>query len=199
MAVKLVIATRNLGKLREIQEILAELPLKLLSLNDFPKVPEFEENASTYLENAREKARLVAEHSGLWSLADDSGLEVEALEWRPGVYSARFAGAEATDRDNIQQLLDELQQHPGQRRAVFRCTMVLRHPDGREFVTEGELWGEIVSVPRGSAGFGYDPVFLIPERGETLAQMGSQEKNKISHRTKALEKMKLYFAKVLQE
>ncbi len=146
-----------------------------------------QESGSTYLENAREKARRVAEYCQSWALADDSGLEVEGLAWQPGLRSSRYAGEGAGDEANIQKMLKDLSASHVSRRAVFRCTMVLRHPDGREFVTEGELWGEILHSPRGSSGFGYDPVFFVPEKGRTLAEMGEEEKNKISHRTQALQ------------
>jgi XTP/dITP diphosphohydrolase len=131
-------------------------------------------------------------------LADDSGLEVEALEWRPGVQSARYAGDHPTYQDNIQKLLKELRDVPREkRRAVFRCCMVLFHPDGRERVSHGELWGVIRETPAGSHGFGYDPVFEIPEAGRTLAQMSLREKNKISHRVRALDKMKQHLQEIL--
>ncbi len=186
---KLIIATRNEGKFREIQQILAALPIQFQSAREFPLIPEVQESGSTYLENAREKAKIISESCQGWILADDSGLEVEGLGWQPGVRSSRYAGEDAGDAANIQKMLKDLSAPHVSRRAVFRCTMVLRHSDGREFVTEGELWGEILRSPRGSSGFGYDPVFFVPEKGKTLAEMGGEEKNRISHRTKALRKL----------
>ncbi len=186
---KIVIATRNLGKFREIKQILAGLPIQFQSTGEFPSLPKAEESGSTYLENAREKARIIAELCQTWALADDSGLEVEGLAWQPGVRASRYAGEDAGDGANIQKMLKELSAPHLSRRAVFRCTMVLKHPDGQEFVTEGELWGEILQSPQGSSGFGYDPVFFVPEKGKTLAQMGEEEKNRISHRTQALKKL----------
>ncbi|HEX5034025.1 MAG TPA: non-canonical purine NTP pyrophosphatase, partial [bacterium] len=143
------------------------------------------------LSNAREKARLAAEHCGEWALADDSGLEVEALAWKPGVRSARYAGEGAGDEENWRKLLTELQGIPlEKRRAVFRSVVVLRHPDGRERIGEGELWGRIAEAPKGEGGFGYDPVF-IPEGFErSLAELSPAEKNSLSHRFRALEALK---------
>lgn len=196
-SLKIVLATRNLGKLREIQSILSDLPLQLQSLSEYPDAPEAQETGSTYLENAREKARLVAEYTGHWALADDSGLEVEALGWKPGLHSARFAGPNASDSDNIQKLLREFPRNADSKRAVFRCILVLRNRDGREFSTEGALWGVICSSPSGTDGFGYDPIFYLSDRKKTLAELSAEEKNKISHRTQALEKMKPHLRKIL--
>lgn len=188
---KLVVATRNAGKWREIQAILEAPGLEILSLRDFPNAPEVVEDGATYLENARKKARAVAEHCGIWALADDSGLEVEALGGRPGVHSARYAGEGAGDAENLQKLLRETAAvEPSRRGACFRCVLVLRHPDGREFFTEGELVGSLADAPRGSGGFGYDPIFRPAGSNQTLAELSAEEKNRISHRRRALEKMK---------
>jgi XTP/dITP diphosphohydrolase len=187
---KLILATRNAGKQREIQELLKKDGIGVLSLKDFPNCPDSEEPFNTYLENARDKARLVAEYCGCWALADDSGLEVDALAGRPGVWSARYAGADASYRDNYLKVLRELNGVPEDRRgARFRCCMVLRHPDGREHLTEGVLPGCITLTPIGEGGFGYDPIFFLPEKERTLAELSLQEKNQISHRHLALVKM----------
>ncbi|MFO1464451.1 MAG: RdgB/HAM1 family non-canonical purine NTP pyrophosphatase [bacterium] len=194
---KILLATRNEGKLREIRQILADPRIEWLSLRDYPSCPEARESADTYLENAREKARLAAEHSGLWALADDSGLEVEALGWRPGVRSARFAGPAADDRANNRRLLEELSEVPPERRrAVFRCVLVLRSPQGQELSAEGELWGKIAAEARGEGGFGYDPLFCL-ESGSCLAELSPEEKNRISHRTRALENLKPHLLHLL--
>lgn len=188
---KLVVATRNDGKWREIQAMLSLPGLEILSLADFPDCPEVVEDGATYLENARKKAVAVAEHCRAWALADDSGLEVDALGGRPGVFSARYAGEAANDAANNQKLLQELAGMEESRRgARFRCVLVLRHPDGREYFTEGELPGSIAESPQGAGGFGYDPVFLLPGRPFTLAQLTAEEKNSLSHRRQALEKMR---------
>lgn len=198
--IKIVLATRNEGKIREIKKILEDLPVAVVSLAEFPPFPEVEEPHDTYLENAREKARAVARHCGTWALADDSGLEVEALGGRPGVLSARYAGENVTYADNNQKLLKELDGIPPyKRKAVFRCCMVLKHPDGRECSSEGELWGTITMKPRGEGGFGYDPVFEIPTSYKTLAELSLEEKNRISHRTRALRKMKEHIGELISQ
>lgn len=190
MPLKLVVATGNSGKLREIKDILKGDPIEVLSLKDFPGCPESEEPFQTYLENARDKARLVAEHCGTWALADDSGLEVEALGGRPGVLSARYAGEGVSYEDNYRKVLTEMEDiEEGRRGAVFYCCMVLRHPDGREFVTEGRLKGRITPAPRGDQGFGYDPIFYSEELHQTLAEIPLARKNQISHRHRALLQM----------
>jgi len=188
---KIVVATRNPGKLAEIRAIMREMPIDWRSLEDFPQAPEAGETSDSYLENAREKARLIAEHSGSWVLADDSGLEVEALNGLPGVRSARYAGEAATDQENNGKLLQAMQGLPRKsRRAQFRCVLVLLSPEGREWTSEGILEGEIAELPAGDRGFGYDPVFFLPERGRTLAQLEASEKNSLSHRRQALRAMK---------
>jgi XTP/dITP diphosphohydrolase len=187
---KIVLATRNLGKQREIRELLQQDGIEVLSLKDFPDCPDSDEPFSTYLENARDKARLVAEHCACWALADDSGLEVDALQGRPGVLSARYAGDNVSYEDNYLKILRELNGIGEEKRgARFRCCMVLRHPDGREFSAEGVLEGRITTAPKGAGGFGYDPIFFLPEKIKTLAELSLVEKNKISHRHLALVKM----------
>ena len=183
----IVLATRNLGKLREIREILADWPVEWKTLRDYPDCPEALEEATDYVGNAREKARLASEYSGEWAMADDSGLEVEALGWRPGVRSARYAGPGASDVENLEKLLQEIgSARSSSRRAVFRCAIVLCHPDGREELGKGELWGHIAESPRGDAGFGYDPIFIPEGQERTLAEMEPEEKNHLSHRRRAL-------------
>lgn len=188
---KIVLATRNRGKIREINKILSDLPVEIASLLDFPECPMAAETHDTYMENAREKARVAAKFCGTWALADDSGLEVEALDGDPGVKSARYAGEGVSYDDNNQKILAALKGVSTEgREALFRCYMVLQNPEGREWVTDGELRGRIADKPVGEHGFGYDPIFFLPEEGKTLAQMTLQEKNQISHRTQALQKMK---------
>ena len=197
---KILIATRNLGKFKEISAMLAELPLHLVSLRDYPDLPEVEEDGETYLANAIKKADMAATFSDCWVLADDSGLEVEGLAWKPGIHSARFAKPGASDKENNAKLLEMLKEREGlSRRAVFRCTLVLFHPDGAFVFTEGELWGEILDEPRGSQGFGYDPLFYLSEKTQTLAELDAEEKNRISHRTMALEKMKEHIQHLLSK
>ena len=182
-----VLATRNQDKVQEIRALLADLPLTFLSLTDFPDLTEVVEDGATCQENAAKKAKEIAVETGYWALADDTGLEVEALGGRPGVYAARYAGENATYTDNCQKLLEELQPiAAGQRRARFLTVMVLSDPAGQTEAVEGELEGQITQEFYGSHGFGYDPVFHVPSAHKTLAEMTLEEKNKISHRGHAL-------------
>lgn len=185
---KLVIATSNPGKIREIAAVLAGTGIELLSLADFPDMPEIVEDGFTFLENALKKARTTAAYTGLPALADDSGLMVDALGGEPGVRSARFAPT--TDERN-RKLLDLLRDVPdGKRTARFVCALALVRPDGFEWVTEGVAEGIITREPAGAAGFGYDPVFFYPPLGKTFAEISGPEKNAVSHRGKALEAFK---------
>jgi XTP/dITP diphosphohydrolase len=189
-------ATRNPGKVRELAALLGDQGVKLLSLADFPEIPDIPEEGATFAENAMYKAREVARRTGLPALADDSGLEVAALGGRPGVLSARYAQdrtapAPPTDADNWRKLLDEMQEVAlEQRRARFVCDMALALPDGRLFQAHGECPGYIAFHPEGDQGFGYDPVFWLPEYGATVAAVGLEIKNRISHRAKAMEELK---------
>jgi XTP/dITP diphosphohydrolase len=187
---KLVLATGNRKKVVEMAELLQELSVQLLMAIDFPDLEMPEEEGSTFEENARLKSRAVAAFTGLPSLADDSGLVVDALGGRPGIYSARYAGEGCSYADNNAKLLQELQGVPQEKRtARFIAVMVLTMPDGRERVAEGCCEGYITADPRGEAGFGYDPVFVPEGYDKTFAELGAEIKNRISHRAKALKKM----------
>jgi len=183
---KLVIASNNPGKLREIGAILAPLGFEVFPQSAF-NIPEAEEPYCTFIENCLAKARHASLHSGLPALADDSGICVEALNGAPGVYSARFAGEPKSDARNNQKLIELLQGH-ADRRAHYYCVIVLvRWPeDPQPLIAEGSWHGEIIDVPRGTGGFGYDPHFLVPDLGQTGAELPMELKNKISHRGKAL-------------
>jgi XTP/dITP diphosphohydrolase len=189
-------ATRNPGKVRELKEILGDAGVDLLSLADFPHLPEIPEEGATFADNAGTKAQEVARLTGRAALADDSGLEVDALGGAPGVFSARYARdrtglAAPTDADNWQKLLAELQGVPWERRdARFVCEIALALPDGRLFRARGECAGIIALAPRGESGFGYDPVFWVPEYEATMAELGPGIKNRISHRALALAALK---------
>lgn len=184
---KLLLATTNQGKRREIEGRVASLGLEVITLADAGIEPA-EETGSTFEENAALKALHAARRSGLWTLAEDSGLEVDALGGRPGVYSARFAGAGATDEENNRKLLELLAEVPADRRgARFRAVMVLASPGGQTWTAEGVCEGAIAFAPRGEGGFGYDPLFLYGER--TFAEMSPAEKEAVSHRGKALRAM----------
>ncbi len=196
---KMVLATKNRGKLREFQDIFEDLGLagdiSLSSLLDFPELPDAVENGSTFSENALIKARLAAK-TGYISIADDSGISVNALGGAPGINSARYAGTSATDDDNNEKLLSELSGIPeGERTATFISFIALITPDGREEVFEGSCDGLILESPRGDGGFGYDPIFLYPQIQKTFSEMTDSEKNKISHRRRAIERL----AKVLPD
>ena len=183
---RIVFATKNSGKLGEIKEMLAGLNVILLSLNDFPNIPEIEEDGSSYLENALKKARAVSDFTGEMALADDSGLEVDALGGAPGIHSSRYAGDEAMDEDNMRKLLKELEGLPPDKRgATFHCEMVFYLPGGAYEAFRGRWNGRIHDVPLGDGGFGYDPVFFLLDRGVTVGQLPAYVKNRISHRAQA--------------
>ena len=189
---KILLATGNRKKAVEIVAILKEkggADLEFASLADFPDLPPAVEDGDTFLANARKKAHPAARATGMPTLGEDSGLEVEALGWAPGIYSARYSGEDAADGENTAKLLRELEKVPtGKRGARYRCVAVLAFPDGREEVTEGSCEGEIGREPRGSGGFGYDPVFIAPD-GRMMAELTPDEKAAISHRGKALRLM----------
>lgn len=186
----LVVASKNQGKIVEIKTSLAALPLNVMAVSDCVDVAEPEETGGTFLENAELKARYYAAATGCICLADDSGLEVDALDGAPGVYSSRFAGAHASDADNNAKLLYQLTDIPPERRtARFRCSLVYYDPNGHMLTAEGTCEGVILEVARGTGGFGYDPLFYLPEYKKTLAEMTTSEKNAISHRGAALQAM----------
>lgn len=191
----LVIATRNKNKLREFKEILKDLQLEIRSLDDFGPTPEAIEDGDSFDENAYKKAIHTAKILGLPAIADDSGLVVEALNGDPGVYSARYAGENATDDDNLQKLLKELKGVEN-RRAYFQCVLSIAVPSGPALTYEGRCDGVIIDEKRGHSGFGYDPVFYFEELGKTFAELTMDEKNKVSHRGKALTEVKSEVQKI---
>ena len=197
--IKLLIATSNQGKFREIAAVMASMKgIEFVSLKDYPPIAECEETGKTFEENALQKARYYAGHFHVLTLADDSGLEVDALEGRPGVYSARYAGEPCDDRANNSKLVQELAKVPAEKRgARFRCVMALVDADDRHLgTTEGSIEGVIIDQPRGQNGFGYDPHFLVPTLGRTTAELSSSEKNNISHRGQATRAMRDIISKV---
>lgn len=186
---KLVLATKNRGKVREMASYLSEAGLEVVSMDEVD-APDVEETGETLEENARLKALSAARATGYWALGEDTGLEVDALGGAPGVRSARYAGDGASDEDNNAKLLRELQGvTEAQRTARFRTVMALASPDGRVWTTEGRMEGLILSEPRGAGGFGYDPLFFSPQAGRTLAELSVKEKDAVSHRGKALRAM----------
>lgn len=188
---RIVLATRNQHKIKEITAIFTETPIEFVTLDKFPGSPDVVEDGKTLEENAQKKAFEIAQFTGEIALADDSGLEVEFLDGAPGVISARFAGTNCSFADNNNKLLKLLKGVPTEhRRARFRTVMTLAVPKGATQTVEGHLDGYITDRMRGNEGFGYDPVFLVPEFGKTLSELGPTQKNQISHRYKALEAMK---------
>jgi XTP/dITP diphosphohydrolase len=197
---ELVIATRNRKKIKEIKRILQGVPVVLSTLDDFPGCPEIEEDAGTFEGNAVKKATAVAMYSGKPAVADDSGLEVYALDGAPGVYSARYAGSGADDRKNLEKLLAELRGvEEGKRGARFVCCVALAFPDRRVETFVGFSEGRIGKDPKGFSGFGYDPVFYPKGHTTTFAEMSADEKNALSHRGMALRKLRAYFSSLKGE
>ncbi|GAB6173178.1 XTP/dITP diphosphatase [Paradesulfitobacterium aromaticivorans] len=187
---KVLLATQNSGKVRELVELLADEEIEVLSLKDVPAWQEVEETGATFAENAAIKARAGVELTGLITLADDSGLEVDALNGAPGVYSARFAGEPKDDERNNDKLLALMENVPDeQRTGRFRCALVVATPQGDEYLTEGTVEGKILRQGRGTEGFGYDPLFFIPDFGRTMAELSLTQKNKLSHRAQAFRKV----------
>jgi XTP/dITP diphosphohydrolase len=195
---KIVLATRNEGKIRELRSIFSGLEIEILDVRDVASMEEPAEEGDTFLENALTKAKAVHQATGLTALADDSGIEVDALDGTPGVRSARYGGEGLSDRERSRKLLEALRGVPEERRgARFRCVMVLYPAPGTSdeaLVTEGIFHGVIAREPAGDNGFGYDPVFLVPERGMTVAEMSPDEKNSMSHRYRAGVEMKWLLA-----
>ena len=195
----LVVGTRNPKKRQEIVEILHDLPVEVRDLSGWPDAPEVVEDGRTFEENARKKASELARHLGPWVLGEDSGLVVPALNGRPGVYSARYAGKQGDDEANNARLLAELAPLPDDRRAAYYvCTAALADPAGEvRAVVEGRCHGVIVREPRGTGGFGYDPLFLIPEYHKTFGELSARAKHAISHRARALAQLRPVLRRLL--
>ena len=194
--ITLVIATRNPGKTSEIRDLLKDFPVEIKNLDDFGPIPEVEEDGDTFDDNAYKKASFAAEVLGIPALADDSGLVVEALDGAPGVYSARYAGENATDEQRCSRLLNELKTETN-RKAAFECVISIAVPGGPALTYEGRCEGVIAEQPAGDNGFGYDPVFYYPPLKKTFAQLTREEKSRVSHRGRALGEIREEFEKVL--
>jgi XTP/dITP diphosphohydrolase len=200
---KILVASTNPGKLKELREMLSG-DIEWVSLSDFSDVGEIEEDGKTFAENARKKAMGYAKATGLWTLADDSGLVIDALNGQPGVKSARFSGDKGTNRGlldhkNMAKVLKLLQGAPkDKRKARFVCRLCLASPEKILIETEGKMEGVITTEEEGENGFGYDPIFFVPQLNKTVAQMASEEKNAISHRGKALRKLKPLLEQLLK-
>ena len=192
MARELVLATRNRHKGEELAALLGDLGIRIRTLDEFPEAPEVIEDGATCEANAVKKTRAIAEAIGLPAVADDTGLEVDALGGRPGIFAARFAGEGATYEDNCRKLLHELTGVPRERRtARFITVAAMAFPGDGVQVARGVLEGLIAEAATGSHGFGYDPIFLVPELGKTLAQLSPEQKNRVSHRAKAFGQVRI--------
>jgi XTP/dITP diphosphohydrolase len=194
--ITLVIATRNRGKIDEIEDLLSGFPVVLKSYEDFGPVPPIIEDGDSFDDNAYKKASVTARVLGLPTHADDSGLMVAALNGAPGVYSARYAGEEATDAQRCRKILDEMGEEAN-RKAAFECVISIAVPSGPALTYEGRCEGVIAEKPRGMNGFGYDPIFYCPPLGKTFAELSREEKNRVSHRGKALGELRNEFSKVV--
>ena len=187
---KLIIATNNNDKEKELKSVLDDFPVEVMSLDQFPEIGEIEETGSTLYENAKLKAVTVNKITNMPCLGDDTGLEVDALNGAPGVYSSRYAGENVSYEDNVMKLLRELRSTPSEKRTARFRTIIFYTDGDRELYTQGEIQGVITENSRGTNGFGYDPVFYIPEVKKTMAELTSAEKNKLSHRGQAMRKFR---------
>lgn len=188
---KVLIASHNKGKIKEFNYLFKEMNLEVFSLLDYPEIEEVEETGKTFEENARLKAESIANQLKLVTLADDSGLVVPALNGQPGIYSARYSGEPKDDKRNNQKLLEEMSAFRGEdRSAYFVSTLVLAHPNHDSLVVEGKAEGIILEDLVGQEGFGYDPLFFYPPKNKSFAQMSQEEKNEVSHRSLAIDKLK---------
>ena len=200
MQPKLLLATNNLGKLREYRSLLQGIPFELTLPTELGIKIKVEETGKTYEENARLKAVTLAKESGMLSLADDSGLEVDVLNGEPGIMSARYAGKDVSDRERVNYLLSRLKNIPEEKRtAHFRCVIAIVKPEGQVEFCSGECHGFITFEPHGERGFGYDPVFYFPELGMTMAELPPDMKNGVSHRSRAAQKARLVLQKLAEK
>lgn len=189
---KIVVATKNQGKLKELIHAFADLPIELISLSEFGKLPDAVEDGNTFYENALKKARFYMEKTHCACLADDSGIEIEVLGGAPGIHSARFAGYHADDKANNQKMLEELaSKGVNSSKAQYVCSLVFVDTDGTILATKGVCEGIIRNIAQGSGGFGYDPYFYLPQFAKTMAELTIEAKNEISHRGKAIEQMEM--------
>ncbi|MBC8442059.1 MAG: XTP/dITP diphosphatase [Deltaproteobacteria bacterium] len=193
----IVLATTNKGKTREIQELLQGFPIIIKNLADFGPIPEVIEDGETFDDNAYKKASFTARVLGYPAMADDSGICVQALDGAPGVYSARYAGKNTTDADNVKKMLDDLKSHEN-RNAAFKCVISIAVPTGAALTYEGECKGIIAHKPIGDNGFGYDPLFFYPKLNKTFAQLTIEEKGRVSHRGLALKQIAAEMDKIIE-
>lgn len=192
----LVLATHNKGKKREYELFFKRFPLEIKGLSEFKEIPEFEEEGSTFEEIAIRKAQSASKIIGIPAIADDSGLEVEALNGAPGIFSARYTGETADDNQNNRKLLEEMREKE-ERTATFVCSIAISKPTGQALSYIGRCAGKILHEPRGRNGFGYDPIFFYPPLNKTFAQLSVEEKSKVSHRRQAMRKLKDDFENII--
>lgn len=185
--VEILLATNNLGKVKEIKDILNSTEIKILFMKDFPHLPKIEEDGKNYQENAFKKASKISEYTGKICLADDSGLEIDYLKGKPGIYSSRWGNSDEERINKVLKLLKNVSKN--KRNAKFVCAAALVFPDGKTYVVKEECKGSIEFYPKGEHGFGYDPIFLVTEYNKTFAELGDKIKNQISHRGKAMRRM----------
>jgi XTP/dITP diphosphohydrolase len=196
---EVIIATKNPGKAREFEHIFASRGIEVRTLLDFPEIPDVDETGTTFEENAILKAEAVSQALGKMVIGDDSGLMVDALEGRPGIYSARYAGEPKNDQNNTDKVLSELKGLPDEKRSArFYCALAVAVPGQGSITVSGTCEGRILEEQRGTNGFGYDPVFYVPEKGLAMAELSSDEKNKISHRANALKKLDVVLDSILE-
>lgn len=194
----IIIATKNEGKAKEFIKLFKKYGYEVKTLLDFPDIPDVPETGSTFKENALQKATAISEQLNTIVLADDSGLEVDALNGRPGIYSARFAGEHGNDEKNNEKLINEMKEIPKEKRtANFHCSLVLVGPDKDPLHVVGEVNGYILDEPQGTHGFGYDPLFYLPKFNQSMAELTDEEKNEVSHRARAIEKLKEHLSEWL--
>ncbi|WML25399.1 XTP/dITP diphosphatase [Neobacillus sp. OS1-33] len=197
---EVIIATKNPGKAREFEHIFSARGIVVRTLLDYPEIPEVEETGVTFEENAILKAEAVSQALGKMVIGDDSGLMVDALEGRPGIYSARYAGEPKNDQNNTDKVLSELKGLPEEKRSArFYCALAVAVPGQEPMTVSGTCEGRILEERRGTNGFGYDPVFYVPEKGVAMAELSSDEKNKISHRANALKKLDVVLDSILEK
>ncbi|SMQ83280.1 XTP/dITP diphosphohydrolase [Bacillus sp. OV166] len=196
---EVIIATKNPGKAREFEHIFASRGIEVRTLLDFPEIPDVDETGSTFEENAILKAEAVSQALGKMVIGDDSGLMVDALEGRPGIYSARYAGEQKNDQNNTDKVMSELKGLPQEKRSArFYCALAVAVPGQETITVSGTCEGRILEEQRGTNGFGYDPVFYVLEKGLAMAELSSDEKNKISHRANALKKLDVVLDSILE-
>lgn len=187
----IIIATKNKGKAKEFKQLFNTFGYEIKTLLDFPEIEDVPETGATFAENAYQKAIAIQEKLNTIVLADDSGLEVDALDGKPGIYSARFAGEHGNDKKNNQKLIEELEGlSSSERKANFHCSLVMVGPNKEPLHVEGNVYGQILEEERGNHGFGYDPLFYMDEFGQTMAELPSDKKNEISHRAQAIKKLR---------